>query len=114
MFGCGGGGCGGSGGYAFSGGSSTKFFVGEGLAGGMVVADTDWAEEGFIAVGCFFDLVADEGHGGRIWRRFLWQIWQRRSRCDLRRTEPKTARQSHSLPSPKSQGEAAAVLGVLS
>ena len=26
----------------------------------------------------FFDLVADEGYGGQIWKSFLWQIRQRR------------------------------------
>ena len=37
-----------------------------GLSGGVVVAEADLVEDILLRSGDFFDLVADESHGGRI------------------------------------------------
>ena len=66
------GGCGGSGGHGLRGGYGVGGFVVAGIAVGVVVADADWAEEGFTAIG-----VGDNWS----WQRGMWRI----SQADLAR-----------------------------
>ena len=53
MFGCGRGGCGGSGRRGFHGGSGRAGFVLTELVGGMVVAETDLTEDFLLQLGAF-------------------------------------------------------------